>query len=304
MRRFVVFCCVIVAGLLVPALATARARKPGPDLKVTGFEVHLGSPAHALVGTDGVLVPIEVQVVTENMGDRAAGASVTEVFFEDSAHHRFQTRIQVPKLEPNAPFGRTVEIKGAKPALGFAQLGAIADVGKQNNLFPGEQFAIVARQWDVKSFDTITKVGNQSHTTFIRGGFRFVFSRYDHASENYVYKPYGGITDQASVTGICTGSSNKTATHSPWADSYLEIASDLGGYDAVVQPALTDAYSFTASCFGVGSHTYNVKFQQLLTFAGQHRQPTMKPRQEQLDGSVMDSLLRTTWQWDFRAALG
>src|SRR5262249_40901808 len=231
LRRAVVLWIAIAAGAVVPASAATRARARQPDLKVTVFQVHLGNPAYDIVSSDDVLEPIEVHVVTMNQGDRAAGKSVTEIFFHDSRGQRFQKRIDVPALPAHKPFETTTELRATNPSLGFAKLGAEADAGKQvtesdesNNLVGGERFAILAREWSAKSFDTITKRGSADQTTFIRGGFRFVFSRFDHTSRNYVYKPYGSITDQAHESGVCSGSSNKTRTHSPWANSYLHIA--------------------------------------------------------------------------------
>jgi CARDB len=303
-----------VCALALFAAAPAAARKrprPKPDLKITVLETQLGSPAYAVVGTDGVLEPIEVHVVTKNQGDGTAGPSTTVVYFQDSSRHHFKKRIDVPKLKGHRRFDRTVEITGAKPALGFAIMGAQADNGdavkesdESNNLRRGLDFAIVAKEWDAKSFDTITKSVFSSDTTFIRGGFRFVLSRYDHASGTWLYKPYGSVTDQADESGICSGASNVTRSHNPWPDSYLEISRDLGGYDALVQPSASETYSVTITCLGVGSHTEPHKFQPLETFVGEKMQPAMKPSWQQLDDSTTDTVLHTTWTWDFRAALG
>lgn len=315
-HRVVVLGIAILAGALAPAAAGAKGKPPlRPDLKVTVLEAHLGNPAYAVVATNGVLEPIEVKLEIRNQGKAAAPASTAVVFVQDSSRHQFLKRVAVPRLKApkrsHVRFVTTVEITGAKPALGFAKMGAVADFGdkvadsdRSNNLFKGERFAIVAKEWDAKTFDTITKAFVASDTTLIRAGFRFVLSRYDRASEKWVYKPYGSVTDQASETGVCSGSSNETRTHNPWADSYLKISGDLGGYDALVQPQATETYSITFTCLSIGSHTEQRKFQPLETFVGVKRQPVMRPNQQQLADSTTDTALRTTWQWDFRAALG
>jgi hypothetical protein len=133
-------------------------------LKITAFEVHLGDPAYSVVGTDGVLEPIEVHLTTKNQSNGTACPSITAVFFQDSARHQFVKRIQIPELKAGKRSDRTVEITGTKPALGFAQLGAHADNGRankesdeSNNLFHGRHFAIIAKEWDAKSFDVATR---------------------------------------------------------------------------------------------------------------------------------------------------
>ena len=39
-----------------------------PDSKISLFKPHLGNPAYAVVGTDGRVEPIEVEVTTYNQG--------------------------------------------------------------------------------------------------------------------------------------------------------------------------------------------------------------------------------------------
>ncbi len=52
------------ATISVSVAAAGAGTKPEPkaDLKFTIFKPHLGQPAYAVVGTDGVLEPVEVEV--------------------------------------------------------------------------------------------------------------------------------------------------------------------------------------------------------------------------------------------------
>jgi hypothetical protein len=308
-RKISLFWLAVGVALLLCAPAEARSVfAPKPDLKVTVFEVHLGTPAYAVVAPGGVLEPIEVHIVTKNQGTAAAGPSVTDVFFQDSAHQQFQKRIAVPALKAHTRFDRTIELTGAKPALGYAQLGAVADLLDQvkesdetNNLLKAGHFAIVAKQWNVSSFDTITKGFLSNDTTFVKGGFHFVLAYYDHTAEEWYYKPYGAVTDQASERGTCSFSSNKSLDHNPWANSYLKIKGDLGGYQALVAPAASEAYTITINCLGIGSHVEKHAFQPLETYEGFKREPTMASDQAELADSMKED--GTTWAWDFKAAL-
>lgn len=312
MQRVVVLGIAIVASAFAPAWAEARCTPtPKPDLKVTAFEVHLSNPAYAVIGTDGVLEPIEVKLTTKNQGNGTACPSVTAVFFQDSARQQFVKRIQIPELKAGKRSDRTVEITGAKPTLGFALLGAHVDntgtnkeSDESNNLFHGPRFAIIAKEWDAKSFDVTSNTYFVKELTFIGGGFKFVLARFDHSSERWIYKPYGPVTNQVTESGVCTASSNEKRVHDPWQDSQLEIAADLGGYLATVRPGPSETYSVSVSCYGAGSHTEQHTFPALDTFVGYGREPTMRPNQSQLSDSVTDSSLKTTWTWDFRAALG
>jgi hypothetical protein len=74
-----------------------------------------------------------------------------------------------------------------------------------------------------------------------------------------------------------------------------------------VQPGAVETYSITITCLAIGSHTEERKFQPLETYVGERGQNVevvMKPNDTQLEGSFTNTALMTTWQWDFRAALG
>ena len=114
----------VVASIAVaaPAVAKGPAKKsPKPDLKISPFKPHLGNPAYAVVGTDGRVEPIEVEVITYNQGEVKAPASITVVELEDSARHDLMKEIWVGALKPHQHFHRFVSFTGVKPALGFAQ---------------------------------------------------------------------------------------------------------------------------------------------------------------------------------------
>ena len=66
-----------VVMLVLPSAATAakKCHRPKPDLKIVVLRAGFGDPAYAIVGTDGVMEPIEVMVGIRNQGDAAAGRS-------------------------------------------------------------------------------------------------------------------------------------------------------------------------------------------------------------------------------------
>jgi len=308
---------IVVAVALLSASAEAKGRrapKPKPDLKVTRLETDLGDPGFAIVRTDGVLDPIKVTVEIRNHGNAAAPASTAVVFFQDSSRHQFLQRVKVPPLKAqqrfHVRFVTTVDITGAKPSLGFAQMGAMANYLKNvkesdesNNLFKGQRFAIVAKEWDATKLTTTSTGPVANLVTSTREGFRFVFSSFDG---QYNYMPYGSVDNKATETGVCSGTSDETRTHNPWSSSYLRIDADLGGYDALVKPSAIEMYSITITCLGIGSHTEEHSFQPLETFVGVKRQPAMTPSDQVLVGDGMDTTLgtTTTWEWEFKAKLG
>ena len=61
-----------VVMLAAPVAATAAAKRhvPRPDLKVTSLVANFGDPAYAVVGTDGVMEPIQVGVWDQEPGSR------------------------------------------------------------------------------------------------------------------------------------------------------------------------------------------------------------------------------------------
>jgi hypothetical protein len=105
----------------------AKQQTPKPDLKITTFRPELGTPAHGLADTRGVLETVSIGVVIENLGHATAGASTVEVWLEDSVGRRFVKKQRVPALTPRHKWAKVVQISGAKPALGFAKLGGLAD---------------------------------------------------------------------------------------------------------------------------------------------------------------------------------
>ena len=59
------FAALLLAVMLVlPSAATAakKCHRPKPDLKIVVLRAGFGDPAYAIVGTDGVMEPIEVMV--------------------------------------------------------------------------------------------------------------------------------------------------------------------------------------------------------------------------------------------------
>src|SRR4029077_20857046 len=110
------------------ATAAAKRHVPRPDLKITSLVANFGDPAYAVVGTDGVMEPIQVRVGIRNQGRAVAPASILDVFYQDSAGQHHQLKIHVPKLKFSI-HSRIfiVDMVGTRPKLGHAQLGAVAD---------------------------------------------------------------------------------------------------------------------------------------------------------------------------------
>ena len=266
----------VVVMLVLPSAATAakKCHRPKPDLKIVVLRAGFGDPAYAIVGTNGVMEPIEVMVGIRNQGDAAAGRSTLDLFFRDSAHKYFEKKVEVPRLKPRRhPHVFNVEITDAKPKLGLAQLGAVADStdkvcesDESNNLFKGEHFEVIARQWNVPYFDTIvTLPGEGTRTTSSQSSFHFEFSYYDHAAEVYDYLPMGSISSTMVYAGsLCSGTGSLTDSKAPWG-GFLHIGGNFGSYDAYVDTASVP-YTVPVNCL-VFSRTVPEAFDDLDTSA-------------------------------------
>ena len=299
-----------IALLVSPVAATAAAKRhiPRPDLKVTSLVANFGDPAYAIVGTDGVMEPIQVRVGIRNQGRVAAPPSILDVFFQDSARKHFQLKIHVPRLKFSIhPRHFVVDLVGARPKLGYAQLGAVANFtnrfkesDKDNNFFKGEHFVVIARQWEVPYFDTIVNVpGEGTRTTSSQSSFHFEFSYYDHAKAVYVYLPMGSITSTMLYAGgLCSGTGSSLDSKAPWA-GFLHIAGDFRYYDALVDTA-SIPYTVPVNCI-VFSRTVPEAFDDLDTSADGSF-PHTNEQATKVTGDFSILLKHTEWKWQFHAA--
>lgn len=297
--------------LATPVAAAAAKQPPGPkpDLKITVLQANFGSPAYALVGTDGVLAPIQVRVGIRNQGHAVARSSTLDVFYQDSSRQHFQLKINVPRLKPSIHSKIfIVDIVGTKPKLGHAQLGAVADFtnvvkesDESNNFFKGEHFEVIARQWNVPYFETIlTLPGAGTRTTSSQSSFQFEFSYYDHSKELYVYLPTGSITStMVYAGGFCSGSGSLTDSKSPWG-GFLHIAGNFRYYDAFVDTSAV-TYTVPLTCLGGFSSSVSEAFDDLDTTASGSF-PVTNEQATQVTGDYSDPVKRTEWKWQFHAA--
>jgi hypothetical protein len=325
MRKAVVLGIAIVVGALAPASAVGKPKpkkKVLPDLRITKVVVdEWENFAYQVVNTDGQMTHFTVRVTIRNDGKKKAPASVTLVFFRDSRGREFKKSVDFRALLPGK--GRTVKVTmtADKPALGFAKLGAMADwpekieeTSENDNFGPpaddpftnhhrGIKFAVIAREWHPADFETDAN-GFPAKIRTYSAGLRFVFSSAD--KDGYTYLPWGGISNSATATGICSGSDLETRGHNPWPKGELRINSELNGYVGEVLPGPTEQYSITVTCFGAGSHTESHQFLALQTFAGQSGEVElpMATNATRLNGMYTDSRVMTTWIWDLHAAVG
>ena len=297
--------------LVSPVAATAAAKRPipRPDLKVTSLVANFRDPAYAIVGTDGVMEPIQVRVGIRNQGRVAAPPSILDVFFQDSARQHFQLKIHVPRLKFSIHSRQFVaDLVGARPKLGYAQLGAVANFthafkesDEDNNFFKGEHFVVIARQWDVPYFETILSIsGAGTRTTSSQSSFHFEFSYYDRSKAVYVYLPTGSITSTMLYAGgFCSGSGSLTDSKAPWG-GFLHIAGDFRHYDALVQ---TDSipYSVPITCLGGFSTSAKEAFDDLDTSADGFF-PHTNEQATRVTGDFSIALKHTEWKWQFHAA--
>ena len=300
-----------VLMLVAPLAATAAAnrRVPRPDLKVTSMAANFGDPAFGIVGTDGVMEPIQVRVGIRNQGRVAAPPSILNVYYQDSARRHFQVKIRVPKLKfsIHSRFF-IVDMVGTRPKLGHAQLAAIANFthafkesDDTNNFLPGEHFDVIARQWDVPYFETILSMpGAGTRTTASQSSFHFEFSYYDRAKAVYVYRPIGSIASTMLYAGgFCSGTGSLTDSKSPW-QGFLHIAGDFRYYDALVQTASTP-YTVPLTCLGGFSTTAKEAFDDLDTSADGSF-PRTNEQAKTVTGDFSSGLKNTEWKWQFQAA--
>jgi len=297
--------------LVLPSAAAAakKCHRPKPDLKIVVLRAGFGDPAYAIVGTDGVMEPIEVMVGIKNQGPAAAGRSTLNLFFRDSAHKYFEKKIEVPRLKPRRhPHYFNVEITDAKPKLGPAQLGAVADStdkvcesDENNNFFKGEHFEVIARQWNVPYFETIINIpGAATRTTSSQSSFHFEFSYYDHSKAVYEYLPTGSISSTMLYAGgFCSGTGSLTDSKAPWG-GFLQIAGDFRSYDAFVDTASVK-YTVPITCLGGFSSTVSAAFDDLDTTATGSF-PVTNDQATQVTGDFSDPIKHTEWKWQFHAA--
>jgi hypothetical protein len=301
---------VVMLAVPVAAAAAKKHHAPKPDLKITVLQANFGSPAYAIVGTDGVMEPIQVRVGIRNQGHAIARSSTLDVFYQDSARQHFQVKVRVPSLKPSIHSKIfIVDIVGTKPKLGHAQLGAVADFTQRvaesdesNNFFKGERFEVIARQWNVPYFDTIlTLSGAGTRTTSSQSSFHFEFSHYDHAKELYVYLPIGSITStMVYAGGFCSGTGSLTDSKSPWG-GFLHIAGDFRYYDAFVDTSSTP-YTVPLTCLGGFTSSVSEAFDDLDTTASGTFPPLTNEQAAQVTGDYTDPVKRTQWKWQFHAA--
>ena len=235
-----------VVMLVAPGAAAAAAKRhrPRADLKITSLVANFGDPAYAVVGTDGVMEPIQVRVGIKSQGRIAAPPSILDVFYQDSARKHHQLKIRVPRLKVSIHsrfftrgHGRHQADARSRPARCRRKLHRTASrrPTSDNNFFKGEHFEVIARQWDVPYFDTIVTVpGEGTRTTSSQSSFHFEFSYYDHSKEVYVYLPMGSISStMVYAGGLCSGTGSLTDSKAPWG-GFLHIAGNFTYYDALV----------------------------------------------------------------------
>jgi CARDB len=305
---------VVLGALAAPASAVAAKKpppaKPQPDLKITKLETGgLGEPPFTVVGTNGVAQRFSIHIETENRGDATAPASTTIVLIFDGRGHPYKKKIPIRRLEPKGRVDRTLEITNLEPRVGFAEIKAVADANhnadesdEANNLREGQRFAVIARQWTVQQFTTIITNPLSKSTTDSQPGFRFRFSSYDSADDQFDYRPIGPVTNKQTQTGVCQYSASKTVTQNPWPESYLHIEPDLKHYDAFVSPSAAPEYPVTVTCFHF-TRTVMFSFEALVTFVGARELAAMRPSQSELSDDTHSTPLHTRWIWDFDATI-
>ncbi len=297
---------------LCAAASAATKKRPGPkpDLKITKLEtLGLGEPPFTVVGTNGVAQRFSIHIETENRGDATAPASTTVVMIFDGRGRPYKKKISIRRLEPKGRVDRTLEITDLEPKVGFAQIEAVADANhtadesdEANNLREGRRFAVIARQWTVQQFTTIIANPLSTSTTDSQPGFRFRFSRYDTADDQFDYRAIGPVINKQTQKGVCSYSASKTVTQNPWPESYLHIDRDLKHYDAFVSPSAAPDYPVTVTCFHF-TRRVMFSFEALVTFVGQRSIPAMRPSESELSDDTHSTPLRTRWIWDFLATI-
>ena len=298
---------VALGALIAPTAGTAAPRHtPKADLKLARFNPLLGNPAYAVVDTAGVVEPIDVQVKLINESDVKARASTTIVRLDDSGNRHFVHVIRVPALKPHQPFRATLVFRGARPALGFAEIVGEVDNGGEITDKVKRRVAIVAKQWNVSEFQTVVTFGQNTSTTVNGSGFRFVLSRYNHARRVFHYDAFGPVFNLQSLTGVCNYTGSDKQTRTPWAggDDGLEIAADLEGYQAVIQASTLPKYQITGTCLGGIRTTAMVGYNDLLTFVGLHvDEAAMSATDTKLQRTTMNAATHSTFKWKFEAAI-
>lgn len=303
---------VLVGTCLTAAPAySARAGRPKANLVVTEIRIELpGTPHYITVGHTGLTPRFLIRVTTKNEGTATAARSRTGVTLEERGSS-FTKAVRVPALAPKKEFTGYVTIDPYTPPLGIIKTVGQADLNHAGTKTNGPEIVIIPRRWDVTTFKTHTSAaGIQTSDTSAdsdKSGtpFYFSFSKLDEAAKKFYYTAKGGITENWSEVGTCSGSGSRDESRSPWRQSYLWISAALTSYNASIDAShQASAFNVTVTCLGGGgTRQVSVKFQDLVTDTGKKGFPATSPTSPTLsgDGSTPNGPLMTTWTWDFSA---
>jgi CARDB len=305
----------LAAALAMLAAAPALGAGTRPDLVITKVKVEgLGRDPYLAIGPSGEAQRFIVRVTAANRGKAASGRFkiIVKATPGPSEHAQPGWKVGVGPLKPGRSATRSVIVEGYKPHLGFSTVKAEADgthrvkeSKEANNTRHGTRLPVVARNWDVTLFDTFAGVLiplPQKHTTEDVDLY-FRLAGFDERKGDFEYKAIGSVRDTASEEGTCNWHGERTADLNPWPDGELLITRSLNSYSAVVEEPEGEALSYPVqvSCLGGFTYETQIKFQNLETFVGLRRFPSMKPTDRSLQGRTEDRETNTIFNWWFKA---
>ena len=301
------------AAMVMLAAAPARAAATKPDLVVTKVKVEgLGRVPYLAIGHNGEAQRFIVRVTTANHGKATAGPSRTFVLVAAGSNELGNPgrQAKVGRLKPGRSATSSVIVDDYKPDLGFSQIEAKADATHRvreshegNNIRRGPRLPVVARSWEVGRFETLAGLKlPQKHSTEALD-LHFRLQGFDRYKGDFEYKAIGSVKDTASEEGACNWHGEKTADLNPWPDGELFITRSLDSYSAAVEEPEGEALSYAVhiSCLGGIAYETQIKFQNLQTYVGLRKFPSMKPTDTVLRGTGTDPASDTTFSWIFRA---
>lgn len=288
----------LTASPAVSAATTAKA-----DLVVTAIKIDLpGTPHYIALGHSGLTPRFLIALTTKNEGSATAPRSMTAITLIQGASE-FRKFVKVPSLAAGKGFTKSVTIDPYQPPLGIIKTVAQADYNHGGTESPGKEIVIIARRWDVTTFTTHTTAGGQqtSDTSADSGGsgtaLYFSFSKLDESAKKFIYTVKGGVTENFSESGTCTGSGSKDKDQNPWPKSSLWISAGLTSYNSLVAAHLVKPFKITATCLGGTKVTVPVSFQDLAT-QKKGSFPAMTPAAKTLSGSFSPtSATKLTWEF-------
>ena len=311
-----------VAMVLGASSAAAAAKSaPGANLviKIKAIKQLPGDPPYITLDESARAPGFVVTFSVQNKGGRASGKAVIALALEQKGRSKWFKDDFIELRAHSKPKTVSWKVDNLRADLGFLTptatvKWATTNKHQRSDSDSADPIPVIARDWNVSSFQTRINVGGTgpSGQTQADGKLMYRFSSFDEADKEFVYKPYGQLTNQARYNGGgCSGSASESKDMglSPWPGdtSELMIKGSLTQYNAGVEARDQPAVNVNVTCPTLGNFSFPVQvpWENLETFNGSPNFPRMSPDQTTLtgQGSKMTPVGELKFLWTFNARL-